>query len=67
MSMNFEEFHKKMEDPEFRDRGAICCNKCGEKLDAIDLQDPPRKIDGKQVCSDCWFGEFGKVLDKHPI
>jgi hypothetical protein len=47
MPMTFKEFDEKMKDPEFRNRGAIKCNKCKEVLDAMDLQEMPRMLKGK--------------------
>jgi len=63
MPLSYDEFCEKMKDPAFRNAGAARCDKCGEILDALDLQEP-HAIKGKEVCSDCYFEEFGKMIDE---
>jgi hypothetical protein len=38
------------------------CAKCGNPLCG-----ETETIDGKPVCDDCYFEEFGEELDKNPI
>jgi len=50
----------------------ICGNpECGRELDATELQKEPRYMlsDGKRilVCSDCYFGDLGKIVESYPI
>jgi hypothetical protein len=61
--MKFAEFHEKMKDPAFRNWCRTKCSICYNYLDAIDEQEP-RHVKGKRVCSDCYFGEFGKVIEE---
>jgi hypothetical protein len=46
------------------------CPVCGEVIDQNDPQGPQTMVvegRSKQVCVDCYFNSFGKVLDEHPI
>jgi hypothetical protein len=63
MPMTFDEFREKMKDPAYRNAGAPRCTICGEILDALDLQEP-HEINKKEVCSDCYFDAFGKMIDE---
>lgn len=38
------------------------CPKCGNKFNELQYT-----ISGEAVCSDCWYGEIGKLIDEHPI
>jgi hypothetical protein len=44
------------------------CSKCKEKLLYIhpDLEYTRHKIDGKNVCDDCWFNALGDLVEKYP-
>lgn len=39
-----------------------CTNELGPRVDG-----ERQKIDGKEVCDDCYFDSFGEELEKYPI
>lgn len=43
------------------------CDICSMEVmeNAVDI--PPHTYKGKIVCADCYYTEFGKVLDENPI
>lgn len=63
MPMSLDKFREKMKDPAYRNAGAPKCYKCGNILDALDLQEP-HQINKKEVCSDCYFNAFGKIIEE---
>ena len=63
VAYSFKEFHEKMKDPEFRNFGRTKCSICHNYLDALDEQEP-YYVNKKRVCSDCYYGEFGKPIDE---
>jgi len=63
MPMTFKEFQTWMETDEGKNFGRTKCNICHEFLDALDEQEP-YYVNKKRVCSDCYYGEFGKLIDE---
>ena len=41
------------------------CSKCGKKWE--DDEEDCNRIDGKPVCSDCYYESFGKFIENNPI
>jgi hypothetical protein len=62
MAMTVPEFLKFMETEEGKNFGRIKCTICHKYLDALDEQEP-QYVSEKRVCSDCYYGEFGKLID----
>jgi hypothetical protein len=62
MSYTVKEFLKAMENEEFRNLGAARCSQCNKILDALDRQEP-HELNKKTVCSDCYFEEWGKIIE----
>jgi NAD-dependent SIR2 family protein deacetylase len=40
------------------------CSKCGKKWES---DDECERIDGKPVCSDCYYETLGDFIEDHPI
>lgn len=45
--------------------GTWTCSKCGKKWE--DDEEDSERIDGKPVCSDCYYEAFGDFVEEHPI
>ena len=39
------------------------CPKCHQLI----MDDERHTVDGKQVCSDCYYGELGEEVEEYPI
>jgi len=53
-----------LEDLEKINRPANNCCVCGNP---IPVGEGANSIGGKPACDDCYFGEFGEEIEKHPI
>lgn len=42
-----------------------CHNPISELLQSSDFE--PKRINGEQVCDECWIEELGEEIEKHPI
>jgi hypothetical protein len=63
MPFTVPEFLAWCETEEGKNFGKIKCNICGNFLDVMD-EEEGNKISGKPVCSDCYYAEFGKLIDE---
>jgi hypothetical protein len=63
MVYTVKEFLEKMKDPEFRNRGREKCAQCGEYLKEGEPLGP-YKVEKGIVCADCYFKEFGKIIEE---
>lgn len=45
--------------------GTWTCNKCGRKWE--DDESDCERIDGKPMCSDCYYEKIGELVEEHPI
>jgi len=42
------------------------CAKCGEPLEPR-VDGERKKLDGKEICDDCYFEAIGAHVERHPI
>jgi hypothetical protein len=43
------------------------CPKCKQQEISLEDKEMNRKLDGVQICGDCYFGEVSDVVEKFPI
>jgi hypothetical protein len=65
MAMSGEEFKERFDNGTLPKLSLNKCDICKENLP--DHPDPPRFIDKKEVCEDCYWKSLGDVLEQHPI
>ena len=73
MSLTYEEFKKELEKDEAAGKtylNELTCPKCKGPMERHpDEPGPTLVVEGKrvEVCDDCYYGEWGEELEKHPI